>query len=61
MKGTQATQKEVTMAHAHKVLVKAVQGTLPVHCDGETVCVEGKELTIELLPEQIEFITQKPT
>jgi len=60
MKGTQATQKEVTMAQARKVKVTAVQGTLPVHCDGETVCYEGKELTIELLPAQIEFITQKP-
>jgi YegS/Rv2252/BmrU family lipid kinase len=60
MKGTQATQKEVIMAQARKVKVTAVQGTLPVHCDGETVCFEGKELTIELLPAQIEFITQKP-
>ncbi len=60
MKGTQATQKEVTMAQARKVHVKALQGTLPVHCDGETVCFEGTELTIELLPQQIEFITQKP-
>ena len=60
MKGTQATQKEVTMAQARKVKVTAVQGTLPVHCDGETVCYEGKELTIELLPAQIEFITQNP-
>jgi diacylglycerol kinase (ATP) len=60
MKGTQATQKEVTMAQACSVKVTAVQGTLPVHCDGETVCFEGKELTIELLPAQIEFITQKP-
>ncbi len=60
MKGTQATQKEVTMAQARKVKVTAVKGTLPVHCDGETVCFEGKELTIDLLPGQIEFITQKP-
>jgi len=60
MKGTQATQKEVTMAHARKVHVMAVRGTLPVHCDGETVCLEGKELSIELLPAQIEFITQQP-
>ena len=60
MKGTQATQKEVTMAQARKVKVTAVKGTLPVHCDGETVCFEGKELTIDLLPAQIEFITQKP-
>ncbi len=60
MKGTQATQKEVRMAQARQVTVEALQGTLPIHCDGETVCYEGKEITIELLPQQIEFITQKP-
>jgi len=60
MKGTQGTQKEVTTAQAHKVKVTAISGTLPVHCDGETVCYEGKEISIELLPSQIEFITQKP-
>jgi diacylglycerol kinase (ATP) len=59
MKGTQATQKEVIIAQARNVKVTAIQGTLPVHCDGETVCYEGKELTIELLPAQIDFITQK--
>jgi diacylglycerol kinase (ATP) len=60
MKGTQATQKEVVMAKGHKFSVTAVEGKLPVHCDGETVCYDGKELTVELLPAQIEFITQKP-
>ena len=60
MKGTQATQKEVQMDKSRKVVATAVSGTLPVHCDGETVCFEGKELVIELLPAQIEFITQKP-
>jgi hypothetical protein len=48
------------MAQAHKVTATAVKGTLPVHCDGETVCMEGKELTVELLPAQIEFITLRP-
>jgi diacylglycerol kinase (ATP) len=61
MKGTQSTQKEVKMDRCRKVVATAVSGTLPVHCDGETVCFEGKELEIELLPAQIEFITQKPT
>jgi diacylglycerol kinase (ATP) len=60
MKGTQASQKEVIMAQARDVKVSAIKGTLPVHCDGETVCLEGNELTIKLLPAQIEFITQKP-
>ncbi len=60
MKGTQATQKEVRMAQARKVSIRALQGTLPIHCDGETVCYEGSEIAIELLPQQIEFITQRP-
>jgi len=60
MKGTQATQKEVQMDKGRKIVATAVSGTMPAHCDGETVCYEGKELTIELLPAQIEFITQKP-
>jgi diacylglycerol kinase (ATP) len=61
MKGTQATQKEVQMDKSRKVVATAMNGSMPVHCDGETVCYEGKELTIELLPAQIEFITQRPT
>ena len=60
MKGTQATQKEVQMDKCRKVTATAISGVMPAHCDGETVCYEGKELTIELLPAQIEFITQKP-
>ncbi len=60
MKGTQATQKEVSMVQARTIVIKAVKGTLPVHCDGETVCFAGKELVVELIPAQIEFITQKP-
>jgi YegS/Rv2252/BmrU family lipid kinase len=60
MKGTQATQKEVSMAKARQVKVTAVEGALPVHCDGETVCFAGTEISVELLPSQIEYITQKP-
>ena len=60
MKGTQETQKEVQMDKGRKVIATAVSGSLPVHCDGETVCTKGTELSIELLPAQIEFVTQKP-
>ncbi len=59
MKGTQATQKEVSMHRARRVHVLAEEGTLPVHCDGETVCYAGREITIEILPAQIDFITSK--
>ncbi len=60
MQGRQATQKEVKMDRCRKVVATALSGTLPVHCDGETVCFEGKEMKIEILPAQIEFITQRP-
>ena len=60
MKGTQATQKEVQMDKGRKITATAVSGTMPVHCDGETVSFKTTELSIELLPAQIEFITQKP-
>jgi diacylglycerol kinase (ATP) len=60
LKGTQATQKEVKTGHATRVNITSIEGKLPVHCDGETVCYGGIELSIELLPHQLEFITQKP-
>jgi diacylglycerol kinase (ATP) len=56
MKGTQATQPEVTMVQSRRFVMTAEQGTIPAHIDGETVCTEGKQLTLELLPKQIEVI-----
>lgn len=58
IKGTQATQKEVSMHRARRIRVTALQGTLPAHCDGETVCYAGQDLEMEILPAQIEFITK---
>lgn len=60
MKGDQETQKEIKMGQARQVTVTAVQGSLPAHCDGETLCKEGRQLTIELLPNQLEFVCQGP-
>lgn len=59
MKGTQATQPEITTAQARKVTVTALQGSLPAHCDGETLCYAGHELTMEIIPQALEFITIK--
>jgi YegS/Rv2252/BmrU family lipid kinase len=57
MNGTQATQPEIKMGRARKVTVTALKGTLPAHCDGETLCKEGQSLTMELVPHALEFIT----
>ena len=59
MKGTQATQPEVKTAQAKKVSIKALEGTLPAHCDGETLCYKGTMLEIEILPGQLEFVVSE--
>jgi len=56
MKGTQATQPEVKTGRARKISITAIKGTLPAHCDGETLCYSGDKLVIELLPKRLEFI-----
>jgi diacylglycerol kinase (ATP) len=58
MKGTQATQPEFRIGRTPGIRVRALQGTLPAHCDGETLCYAGEELRIELIPGAIPFLTQ---
>jgi diacylglycerol kinase (ATP) len=60
LKGTQATQEPIRMLQARRVVVTAVEGVLPAHADGETLCVEGQRLVVELLPGQIEMICLPP-
>jgi YegS/Rv2252/BmrU family lipid kinase len=59
LKGTQASQPEITTGHTDKITVRAVKGTLPVHCDGETLCENGLELYAEIVPAAIEIVTAK--
>ena len=56
MQGTQAAHEAILTAQAQHVTVTAVEGLLPAHADGETLCTKGTELTIELLPHQIELV-----
>ncbi|MEA3342479.1 MAG: diacylglycerol kinase family protein [Chloroflexota bacterium] len=60
LRGTQASQEPITMGQAQKVSVIAIEGVLPAHADGETLCIEGQRLDIELLPNQIEMIYLPP-
>lgn len=57
--GTQGEHPEVQFKRSKKVTVTSVTGVLPTHVDGETVSTEGRELTLELLPRQLEVITQR--
>ncbi len=56
--GTQGSHPEVQFKRSKKVTVTAVTGVLPTHVDGETISIDGTELSIELLPRQLELITQ---
>ena len=61
LKGTQASQPEITTGHTNKITAKAVKGVLPAHCDGETLCEKGQELSAEIIPSALDFIaTENP-
>ncbi len=60
LKGTQASQEPIRMVQASRVVVTAVEGVLPAHADGETLCIEGQHLEIELLPSQIDMVYLPP-
>jgi len=57
IKGTHATQPEVKTDQTNRIVVTALQGVIPAHADGETLCTNGKKLTLEILPKQLEVIS----
>jgi len=56
-KGTQSECKGVNMARAKNVHLKAIEGGMAAHCDGETICYEGKELEINCIPGALRLIS----
>lgn len=56
MKGTQATQPQIKTGRAAKIHVIALEGSLPVHADGETICTAGKELSIEIIHQPLTIL-----
>ncbi len=56
MKGTQEGKPAIKYALSSKVRATALTNGIPAHADGETVCVTGKEVRVEILPAQIDLI-----
>ena len=56
MQGTQATHPAVRMLRSNRVVVTALQGSLPAHADGETLCTAGETLSLSVLPAMLEVI-----
>ena len=60
MKGTQANRPSIKTWQTAQITVTALDGVLPAHADGETLCIEGKRLTMEVLPRRIEVLCRYP-
>jgi diacylglycerol kinase (ATP) len=57
MKGNQEGHPAILMGQSTRVTVTALDGMLPAHADGETLCRNGARLDLEILPAGIEIIT----
>jgi diacylglycerol kinase (ATP) len=55
--GTQGNHPAVKMPPASRIRIRAVEGTIPAHADGETLCTAGQELTIKMHPAALDVIT----
>jgi diacylglycerol kinase (ATP) len=56
MKGTQASQPQIKTGRAENIHIVALQGSLPAHADGETICTAGKELSIKIIKQPIQIL-----
>jgi diacylglycerol kinase (ATP) len=59
MNGTQARSSAVKMTRGKRVSIRAVEGTIPAHADGETICEAGQSLEVELFPAALEVVVSK--
>jgi len=60
LRGTQASQPEITMSRAQRIAIIAERGVLPAQTDGEIICEDGVRLDIELLPRELEVVSAEP-
>jgi diacylglycerol kinase (ATP) len=57
IKGTQAGHPQVSIVRTNRIHIRALEGAIPAHADGETVCTAGSELLIELVPAALQVVT----
>ena len=57
MNGTQGTHPAIQFRQDTRVTVRAMDGLLPVHVDGEVLSADVKELSVEILPGRLKVIT----
>jgi len=60
LKGSQVGKPQVKMRQAKKIVVEALEGVLPAHADGETLCVEGRRIALEIIPKALNVLRLAP-
>ena len=58
MSGTQQDHPAIKMPIGENIKIEAINGSLPVHADGETICKQGKKLEITILKQKLEIICE---
>ena len=56
MKGTQNTHPAIRTARTQSLTLTAIDGSLPAHMDGETICEKGDKLRVELDAGRIDVV-----
>lgn len=56
IKGTQERKKIIKTGRTDSLTVTAEKGSLPAHADGETLCLKGKKLDIDIIPKSIKLL-----
>lgn len=55
-KGTQGDHPKIETGRSSRFAITALSGSLVVHADGETICVDGQSLLVECLPSRIRVL-----
>ncbi|MBN1413229.1 MAG: diacylglycerol kinase family lipid kinase [Spirochaetales bacterium] len=56
-KGTQRSHQKVRTDRSSRILIRSRTGRMVTHADGETICLDGRELKIECLPAQLKILS----
>jgi diacylglycerol kinase family enzyme len=59
MKGKPSKHQGTITDSAEKISLKALSGSMTAHADGETICVAGTTLEIQIIPSALQLITRR--
>ena len=59
MKGEQSKHHGTFTDSAEKFSLKALSGSMTAHADGETICIAGTVLKVQIIPSALQIITRR--